>query len=405
MELLLIDQMRFMVRLTFLYFIILYASIIPIINAYQAVVIVPIADLISKPFKGTIQEIYQQYDELPISGDSCARAHQLLLHEIVDVLAEHNGQVCVALSHRFYVGNGRDFSSSIYWMRKDQLISLQQLTDQSIDGVHLPDRISYQQNNITQANRAVVSLVSPWRIGHTTYSAGTRFNIHHTSSDSYFVWYFDHLQWRIIKIPRSYGFVYKNQSIQERLALFVDRLKNWACEEDGIIPYVWGGCSFCYRVNEYNFTTSKTAVEDGEDVSVILMHPYSKPYAGLDCSGLIARVAQIYSLPYYYKNTDTLALFLEPVQTKKALKEGDLLWFEGHVMIISDIKHDKILEARGYGSGFGCIHEKHLRQLFLNISTYDELWDCYIQHLPLKLADSQGNLRFKIDAFSLFKLA
>ncbi len=121
-------------------------------------------------------------------------------------------------------------------------------------------------------------------------------------------------------------------------------------------------------------------------------------------SGLVDRAAQIFSIPYYYKNSETLSRCMRPLHIDEKLEDGDLLWFGGHVMVVTDIKNNRMLEARGYASGFGMVHEAPLCKLFINCTTYEQLVERYHKHAPLHLTDSNGSLRFVAKTFALFKL-
>ena len=48
----------------------------------------------------------------------------------------------------------------------------------------------------------------------------------------------------------------------------------------------------------------------------------------------------------------------------EALEEGDLIWYNGHVMIVSDIKKNRLLRHAGYESGWGKVHEIALDKVF-----------------------------------------
>ncbi len=62
------------------------------------------------------------------------------------------------------------------------------------------------------------------------------------------------------------------------------------------------------------------------------------PMSGFDCAGIISRAAQMCGIPYYFKNTYTLAHYLKSLSIDTHLQEGDLIWIPGHVMIVSDLK-------------------------------------------------------------------
>lgn len=75
---------------------------------YQAVVSVPVADLIGQPFSKSHphDRVHRKYNTIPFdaktSSGACLRVHQLLLHEQVSVIDQQGDEVCVLIPHLFY---------------------------------------------------------------------------------------------------------------------------------------------------------------------------------------------------------------------------------------------------------------------------------------------------------------
>src|SRR5205814_4688733 len=108
------------------------------------------------------------------------------------------------------------------------------------------------------------------------------------------------------------------------------------------------------------------------------------PKNGFDCSGVILRAAQIAGIPYFCKNTTTIAQCLTPLKSEQQLREGDLILIKGHVMIVSDITKNLLIEARSYGHGYGKLHEISIDQVFEGIETYKDLCDAYYEKKVVK---------------------
>ena len=140
-------------------------------------------------------------------------------------------------------------------------------------------------------------------------------------------------------------------------------MRQWAKRKEGFIPYVWGGFSFTDTIK----TTSCFLLKDET----------TSPKTGLDCVGIIARVAQIYGIPYFYKNTTTIKQCLTPLARNSKLMTGDIIWVPGHVMIVADLTNHTLIEARGYDHGYGKVQEIPLNEEFKGINTYRDLIDAY----------------------------
>jgi cell wall-associated NlpC family hydrolase len=184
----------------------------------------------------------------------------------------------------------------------------------------------------------------------------------------------------------------ENKTKKERIADYVTLLKKWAHQKTGSIAYVWGGTSFISTINKPFSEVFQT-----KDVKTYSFYQHeddiSSPKNGFDCSGLITRATQICAIPYFCKNTTTIAHCLKPLAKETALSEGDLILIKGHVMVVSDIQKNLLIEARSYGHGYGKLHEIPLNKVFDGINNYQDLLEVYFNKKPIKRKDIQGMAR------------
>lgn len=339
------------------------------LHAQKGVVLKPIIDLVGYP----IANNKISYHNLPSaessqqSPDICPRAQQLLYNETVEIIKQTKTEYCVKVPHLFYVTANNDNPQSTFWTHKNNIISYSELSKQAQSCIPKP----YNKNKKVKQNIIVLSKPSHNRALNYTFSAGTRFICSLKNNNKrYFTAYAicpKTLQPIILKIPRSDAIIVKENGRQTARALFVTLLKSWA-HLPGTIAYVWGGCSL-------------TDILHSE-------HPKS----GFDCTGLILRAAQAAGLPYYYKNSTTIARYLKPVPSLDNLQEGDLIWIPGHIMAIADLKKNTIIEARHYNDGYGKVHEIKLNYLFKDIATFADLYDAIAQHKPLYRLTKEGKI-------------
>ena len=125
---------------------------------------------------------------------------------------------------------------------------------------------------------------------------------------------------------------------------------------------------------------------------------------GFDCSGVIARAAHACNIPYFFKNSSTALQQLKPIVSYEQLAEGDLLHIKGHLMVVSDIKNNKIIEARSHWHGFGKLQEIKLSDEFQGVKTYKQLVDACLANKRLARLDSAGSVFEKIQSATLLKL-
>ena len=119
---------------------------------------------------------------------------------------------------------------------------------------------------------------------------------------------------------------------------------------------------------------------------------------------MLLTAAQIVGLPYYAKNTRAIYNSLRPLLKEDVLEEGDLIWYEGHVLVVSDIPKNFVIEAVGYESGFAKVHQISLDKVFADIHDYKDLILAHHMQQPLKRLDILGNPVRSVQQLKLFKL-
>lgn len=368
-------------------------------QSYRAIVIDPVVDLVGSPMPK------EDYATIPVCGGqkepfiACKRGHQLLFNEIVEVIRQEKDQLCVKVPNIFYITQPNGKKYNYYWAEKKHFLPLENLHDHS----KIPSPIS--PKNPPQDIHIV--LIKPYRDNalNITYSAGTRFVPVqlHTKSKKIPVWRYNHKNKKheTISLPKQYCLTIKNTDPDKKINQFVNIMRSWATMKNGYIPYVWGGNSYIHEAHSGTMTEHITQ-KNGKEISFYTIKNYNNPpLSGFDCSGLILRAAQICNMPYYLKNTTTLAHYLDEINQHTSIKNGDLIWIPRHVMVVSDVKKNLLIEARSYSHGFGKVHEIPLHKVFKNIKTYNDLIAYKTAHKPLERIDKWGNT---MDTFKDFKI-
>lgn len=384
-----------------------------IINAQEkAVICVPIADLLGQPIHATYpeQSVDDFYKNIPVCykinfNRACNRVHQLLYNDIVDVIEIKNDEAHIKISQFFYTTPSLPQPQTTYWTAAKNLRLLSDLTHHKIKIDHIPQPINF--NLPDKIHPLTITLVAPHYDSQTqlTFSAGTRFlyaqkpkkshtmvkvfTIHHPKNKEI-----------TISIPMHKCYIHTTQTPQEQIKRYVLLLKQWAHQPDSFIPYVWGGTSFCTSLNvPFKDVTKEIS---GDTYSFFeFENNCTYPKNGFDCSGLIARAAQICNMPYFYKNTTTIGHNLQPLTPEDSLMNGDLILIKGHVMVISDIDQNLLIEARSYGHGYGKVHEIELHKVFDGIMTYNDLREAFFNKKELKRKDIWGKAH---DTFTDWKI-
>jgi len=367
----------------------------------KAFVAVPITDLVGNQLKTGKKKPYQTYKTLPlesIKGSSyCKRIHQLLFNETVEIIEETKKEVKVKISNAFYVDkNGNP--QTTYWARKKDFVTFDQLKKCNLDKSCIPKPISYNVKNFQEHNKDVITLTFPFfdKKTNNTFSAGTRIvKAKKQNKKKHFnVFVFDKKNFIFKKtlIPKKLCCDNSQKNNLQKRQDFLHLLKKWTHLQQGFIPYVWGGCSFTHLCNHNKIVQIKCKSNSPNPATIYMRKNFNHtPIPGFDCSGLVCRAAQICNIPYFYKNTTTIGKFLDEVHNIKQLKNGDLIVYSGHVMIVSDIKNNKIIEARTNEYGCGKVQEVSLQNAFKDIATYVDIFEHQKQNKTLYRINKNRN--------------
>lgn len=363
-------------------------------------VIHPVVDLIGQP----IAKTGCTYANLPVAGseDICPRMHQLLFNETVEILKESAEDYCIRIPNLFYITAKNASPHTSYWTSKKNILSLADIPITKTDSL-IPQPINFR--NPSQNTQATVALIKPWHSKklNMTFSAGTRFVTTGPQKRHSFVISLLHPTKKkpiSLNIPKSYVILQTDYSPKKARTIYNKILKSWA-HMDGFIPYIWGGCSFTYTHAAKRPFRQKTC---GKNTLYTIAHDTHAQKCGFDCAGLIARAAQIAGIPYYYKNTATLAAYLNPIKTYARLQDGDLIWIPGHVMAVGSLKRNTLIEARHYSHGYGKAHEIALNKVFKGINTFADLLQANNKKTTLERLDSKGNVAQTINQIKILSI-
>lgn len=379
--------------------------------AEQGMVIVPVADLVGSPIKSfnIASTIEASYGSIPVCGGSsapmkgCPRLQQLLFNEMVEIVKKEKNEICIKIPHLFYITHTDKKPQDTYWTSSKNIASLKSLEKYNINKAHLPQMASFKTRDMVK-NQPTLALLHPFYDPGTdkVYSAGTQFvyDPDQSTSDSYAIFILDDMRhiMQLSFVPKTEVLIAGNTK-KESIQQFLKILKIWAHGKNGFIPYVWGGASFIHSCKNNTFAEVPCALHKIHHF--VRSECTKSPQTGFDCAGMISRAAQMAGIPYFFKNTYTLAHYLTPLLPEQELSPGDLIWIPGHVMVVSQLHPAKLIEARGYPHGFGLIHEIELYKVFKDMHTYQQLTDAFLNKKNLERLNKEG---FPVETIKFFKL-
>ncbi len=387
------------------------------IVAQKGIVIVPVADLVGQPMKSFYknQPAQVSYRKLPWAAfsthfEACPRIHQLIYHEIVDIIDQKNDELQIAIPQTFYQTAANSKLHNCYWTLQKNVLPLANLAKNGVDLHKIPHPIHFNKNNEI-AHQNTVTLIEPFTDPNfdITFSSGTRFikAEEQPQKDKVMV-HCVHPKTHILQtiaLPKTIVYIFHPKTIDDRLTDFLAILRRWAKRNDGIIPYVWGGCSFTNTHHTNQFVTKNEQIRGKALKYYDRPNHTGIPKSGYDCSSIIVRAAQIVGLPYHYKNTFTLAKNLPQIGHHESVKEGDLISIIGHVMVVANTKTHTIIEAHSYDGGHGKVHEIPLHKAFKGIKTFSDLHRAYINKQTLNRLNNEGKFHDLGKDLKLLKFA
>lgn len=316
-------------------------------------------------------------------------SHQGLFNEVVTIVSFRDPYVEVAFEDLIYgVDEKTGKFLDTFWLDKKHLVLCENLNEQELKV--LPPFID--------PSKGTVILSLPWQ----GYSAGTRFarfpDMDTEEGYGIAVWREESISHYIVckkiaRIEAALPSFEKRKMFVENAYAMIAHAKEQSI--GGVIPYVLGGSSYVASYPDALFW---------EGIDGFEREGPSNPYMGYDCSELIFRLAKISGIVYPYKTTALARKMLPVLSAQDELQEGDLIWFSGHLMIVSNLEKNEVIEAAGYQSGYGKVMSLSLSERFLGISTYKELQEAFVQRQPLLLLDKNKSVSLVINEFAFLKL-
>lgn len=356
------------------------------IFCYKAVIVCPVADLVTEPIEPFTLPV------APVNfrdGISCPRLHQALANEVIEVVEEKNNNVKVKALNCFFQTNGSNTKHSTYWTQKTNFVPVSK-----VNANLLPEPINFENKKQNQQSKPTIVLTKPFYCKQTkqTFSAGTRFV---TIGNLAQVLNPKNLKFISVKIPSEYYLQEKSRSKEEMLNIFCKTLESWATEE--YIPYVWGGISFAslcgrkFKKETKGLRRFYTVEKCNQTVKT-----------GFDCSNVILRAAQIAGMPFYFKNTYTIGQNLKLVEPSKPIPNCAIIIWPGHVIVLTDAKNGTIVEAGDYSYGWGRLHKVKIKDFFKGLKTAKELQNAYNKEKPLLRKNPKGEVVQTIKSFNVY---
>lgn len=380
---------------------------------YQAVCIVPVANLfdpalkhqLEDPSEQTILDTYHNHPITALNNKNNLRVHQLIFNEQVTVLQETEHEALIALDSAFYCKGFFKQKVNQYWTFKQYLKPLSEIQNPDL----IPEPLSYKnKHSCNQEPGTIFTLTRPTKNQNNEmlYSARTRFKIVDIKDNKVHVAAYNPKtnQIEIISFQKDCGIINQNLTAQEKIAGMVKLVLEWSTGNT-VAPCARGGASLTHYVTPKRYIKGTQNYPQDKSIG-IYYRPETEPvYAGFDMPGMVLSACQIMHIPYFFKNSTTLLLHGKKLDAKHdSIELGDLLVSYGYVGIITDIKNNLITEVRGYQYHHGAARTVSLYQTFQDVETYNDIMEFYKQKRGITFLDKKA-FPFLTNQFTLIKMS
>jgi hypothetical protein len=321
----------------------------------------------------------------------CPRINQGLFNEVFEIeqVGPHSTAIIIPWAIYGYDSSGKP--QNRYWVATKNLLTLSAIPTQYLKEIPL---FNSSKNNIT--------LKRPFSAPDgVTYSIGTQFALKRHDASYAYVSCFDTAtaQVKEYAIPKSRCIMHEKNSRLTGRQKFIQLLTGFIDEVQQHFPkntiaYIWGGSSFTRSYTPEYYEDASGFHRTEQDTG---------PLSGYDCSNLVLRFAHMAHVPYYFKTTSMLEKYGKKFTDSDILQEGDLIWLQGHVVIISNLADTLVTESCGYENFVGKVQTIRLSQLLKGINTWQDLLDAYRHNKPVMRLDAHGN-NYKESPVKIFKL-
>ncbi|MGM0440269.1 MAG: hypothetical protein ACQEP8_04040 [Chlamydiota bacterium] len=386
-----------------------------------ALVVKPVSDVIAGP-PPSGEKRGERYQNLPFSWSFCpeynnARLHQVVFNNLVKIVDERADEAKIELPALQVKSDKNKPATPLRgWILKSSILEVTALQAKNLAAKKLPHPFS------SKACRKEVTLKFPHKVlkHKKVYSAGTRFVLHDQNDISYTVYILDphKMRYDLIRIPKTKCLLNDCANRQQKINRCLKLLKLWSNLDQGFVSYVLGGASWAETYHSERVGSYFLKDRQGKNLKFKGKNRYAYERfehrgtvnSGYDCASLIYCAAQAVGIPYYAKNTTTIANQLQPLKANDHLEAGDLILVPGHVMIVSEVGSSlKIIQAKGYAAaikgGKGRVCEAEACQLFKGVVTAKDLERQHFKGQALVLLDEKGHPNSPIRNWSIYKLS
>lgn len=379
----------------------------------QAICMVPVANAFNQYVRNKfpeatpqqIKELYQNILATNVKNSDLIRTHQFLLHQIVTVLEENNGELLVRASNHFCQNKPDEKVFNTYAVLMEEFVFFDEIfaLDKDIKE-KLPPSYNWKDGKSFEPTSQVFTLNSPFtsKEDNRIFSLGTRFKMcrPHNPKDAQvdvyalvpFLQTVDNKTFRAIFLtdtfPLEAGLIDVPRTPEEKEQCIVEQFLKASTGEKRI-PTAWGGNSATALFKKEDYKKTTLALPDGTTIEGYTRQQKSGIQSGFTLGELNMALERLCGVPSFMKNTTTWNHLGDHLKPDQDIKRLYCIAGPGYLGRVISVEDNLVADIRSYSQHDGIARLVKLSENFKGIETYADLVNAYRTGQPLQLLNDK----------------
>jgi hypothetical protein len=346
-----------------------------------------------------IKDLSHQVLASNVKNGEFTRIHQFLLHEIVTVLEERNGELLVQASDHFCQNKPEEKVFNTYAVLAEEFVFFDEIRP-FLEGLSiekcLPTPYNWQDSKSFKKTRLILTLTTPY----DGFSLGTQFRIiPFTSLEGDFInahlltplpksdtvyraWF------QIIQIPSKYLLLTTPGTPAEKENCIVEQFMK-ACTGEKRVPTAWGGNSATALFKKEDYEKTTLGLPDGTNIEGYKRHQVSDIQSGFTMPELTMTFDRMCGVASFMKNSTTWINLGNELKPDQDIKRLDYIAGPGYLGRVISVEENLVADIRSYSQHHGIARLVKLSENFKGIETYTDLVQAYRTNQPLELLNEE----------------
>jgi hypothetical protein len=347
-----------------------------------------------------IRNLYHTIHATNVNDSEFIRVHMIVLHEIVTVLEERNGEWLVQCSDHFHQDSPSSKPQNTYAVLAEEFVFLDELEKEVQE--KLPTPLEYYNERSFDETGTIFTLGTPpdeATVENPEYFfSETRFLIKEINGDYVTVFVLQDKKITTTTFALSRGRINTPRTEEEKRTCIVEEMLK-ECAGPHVITTNWGGraanfkTEYAKRKEKGNYRLEPLTVPNNGEVMGYNRAQTGHREGGKEMGGFARSNFTRCNAPAgtIYKTTQDWWYHLPALSEEEEIKAGyAVCGFTGYLGWVSSVEKNEIMDVRSYSKHHGVARNVKLSENFKGIETYEDLLIAYRTGQPLiLLGDNQ----------------